>query len=69
MTHATVLAAHQAETLGRIEQHSGPLLDICHVTELDYSGLASLPQLGQIGNGGGRGYTSVVGSLRNITRH
>jgi len=56
VTHATVLAAHQAETLDRIEQHSGPLLAICDATELDYSGLASLPQLGQIGNGGARGY-------------
>lgn len=56
VTHTTVLAAHQAETLGRIEQHSGPLLAISDATELDYSGLASLQQLGQIGNGGGRGY-------------
>ena len=56
VTHATVLAAHQAETLGRIEQHSGPLLAISDATELDYSGLASLEHLGQIGKGNHRGY-------------
>jgi hypothetical protein len=56
VTHATVLAAHQAETMCRIEQHAGPLLAVSDTTELDYSGLASLEQLGQIGNGGGRGY-------------
>ena len=56
VTHASVLAAHQAETLRRIEQHGGPLLAISDATELDYSGLTSLEQLGQIGNGGRRGY-------------
>ena len=56
VTHASVLAAHQAETFRRIEQHAGPLLAISDATELDYSGLASLEQLGQIGNGSGRGY-------------
>ena len=56
VTHASVLATHQAETLQRIEQHVGPLLVICDATELDYSGLTSLEQLGQIGNGNRRGY-------------
>jgi hypothetical protein len=56
VTHASVLATHQAETFRRIQAHAGPLLAICDATELDYSGLASLEQLGQIGNGGGRGY-------------
>jgi hypothetical protein len=56
VTHASVLAAHQAETFRRIEQHPGPLLAISDATELDYSGLASLEELGQIGNGSGRGY-------------
>lgn len=56
VTHASVLAAHQVETFRRIEEHAGPLLAISDATELDYSGLASLEQLGQIGNGGGRGY-------------
>ena len=56
VTHASVLAAHQAETFRRIEEHAGPLLAICDATELDYSGLSSLEQLGQIGNGSGQGY-------------
>jgi hypothetical protein len=56
VTHASVLAAHQAETLRQIEQHPGPLLAICDATELDYSNLTSLVHLGQIGNGGARGY-------------
>ena len=56
VTHASVLAAHQAETFRQIEEHSGPLLAISDATELDYSGLHSLADLGQIGNGGGRGY-------------
>lgn len=56
VTHASVLAAHQVETNRRIEQHPGPLLAISDATELDYSGLESLTGLGQIGNGGRRGY-------------
>lgn len=56
VTHASVLAPHQAETLRRIEEHEGPLLAISDATELDYSGLTSLQQLGQIGNGNARGY-------------
>jgi Transposase DNA-binding/Transposase DDE domain len=56
VTHARVLAAHQSETFRRIQEHSGTLLAISDATELDYSGLASLEQLGQIGNGGKRGY-------------
>jgi hypothetical protein len=56
VTHASVLAAHQAETFRRIEEHPGPLLAISDATELDYSGLHSLEDLGQIGNGNGRGY-------------
>ena len=51
VTHASVLAAHQAETFRRIEEHAGPLLAISDATELDYSGLHSLEDLGQIGNG------------------
>lgn len=56
VTHASVLAPHLAETRRRIEQHSGPLLAICDSSELDYSGLESVEELGQIGNGGGRGF-------------
>jgi len=56
VTHASVLAAHQAETFRRIDEHAGPLLAISDATELDYSGLHSLANLGQIGNGNRRGY-------------
>jgi len=56
VTHASVLASHQAETMRRIEQHPGPLLAISDATELDYSGLKSIKNLGQIGNGSRRGY-------------
>lgn len=56
VSHASVLAAHQEETLRRIEAHEGPLLAICDTTELDYSGLESLADLGPIGNGLQRGY-------------
>jgi hypothetical protein len=56
VTHATVLATHQAETFRRIGEHTGPLLAISDATELDYSGLHSLTGLGQIGNGNQRGY-------------
>lgn len=58
VTHATVLAPHREETLLRIAEHTGPLLVVCDGTELDYTTITSLQQLGQIGNGskGRRGY-------------
>lgn len=58
VTHAAVLSPHRAETLRRIRQHPGPLLVICDGTELDYTTITSLQNLGQIGNGecGRRGY-------------
>lgn len=58
VTHAAVLSPHRAETLGRIRHHAGPLLVICDGTELDYTTITSLQNLGQIGNGGcgRRGY-------------
>src|SRR5438874_5687651 len=54
VTHESVLAAHQADTVRRIEEHNGPLLALSDAVELDYSGLHSLASLGQIGNGGQR---------------
>jgi hypothetical protein len=56
VTHASVLGAHQAETLRLVDQHEGPLLAISDATELDYSGLTTMTDLGQIGNGSRRGY-------------
>lgn len=51
VTHGKVLAPHREETLCRIAEHAGPLLVICDGTELDYTTITSLQNLGQIGNG------------------
>ena len=57
VTHAEVLRPHVGRTLDRMLAHEGVVLIIHDTTELDYSGLTSLKNdLGQIGNGGGRGY-------------
>ena len=57
VTHAEVLRPHADRTLERMLAHEGVVLVIHDTTELDYSGLTSLKDdLGQIGNGGGRGY-------------
>jgi hypothetical protein len=55
VTHTSVLASHRRRTREKMEEHAGPLLIIHDATHLDYSGL-SIPELGQVGNGGGRGY-------------
>ena len=57
VTHEEVLRPHVGRTLGRMRAHEGRVLVLHDTTELDYSGLISLrDELGQIGNGGGRGY-------------
>jgi hypothetical protein len=56
VTHAAVLQGHRQHTLERMRQSSGPTLVLHDTTELDYSGLKSITDLGSIGNGGGRGY-------------
>jgi len=57
VTHEAVTAAHRRRTLGRMRGHEGVVLVIHDSTELDYTHVAALrEQLGQIGNGGGRGY-------------
>jgi hypothetical protein len=55
VTHAAVLAGHRQRTMEKMLACAGPLLVIHDATTLDYSGL-SIPELGQVGNGGGRGY-------------
>jgi hypothetical protein len=55
VTHASVLASHQQRTQQKMLACTQPLLIIHDSTTLDYSGL-SIPELGQVGNGGGRGY-------------
>lgn len=57
VTHAVLVTALRLYTLARIAAHTGPVLVIHDATELDYSSLASLAlDLGQIGEGHGRGY-------------
>ncbi len=56
VSHAAVLAAHRERTLTLMRQASGPVLVLHDTTDLDYSGLKSIADLGSIGNGGGRGY-------------
>lgn len=56
VTHAAVLQTHRDRTLTLMRQHQGPVLLIHDSTELDYTTKRSLTDLGQIGNGGGRGY-------------
>ena len=54
-THASVLASHLRRTRERMAAERGVVLLLHDTTTLDYSGL-SIPELGPIGNGGGRGY-------------
>src|SRR5947199_2156703 len=56
VTHDAVLEPHRQRTLRAMRQADGPVLVIHDTTELDYTTLRSLTGLGQIGNGGGRGY-------------
>jgi hypothetical protein len=55
VTHASVLAPHLQRTRERIAAEKGVVLLLHDTTTLDYSGL-SIPELGPVGNGGGRGY-------------
>jgi hypothetical protein len=56
VTHAAVLEPHRQRTLSAMRANAGPVLNLHDTTELDYTSLSSLTGLGQIGNGGGRGY-------------
>jgi len=57
VTHETVTAPHRHRTLQRMRRHEGVVLLVHDSTELDYTHVAALwDELGQIGNGGGRGY-------------
>jgi hypothetical protein len=55
-THHAVLQAHGQRTLGLMRQPGGPVLVLHDTTELDYSGLDSIAELGSIGGNLGRGY-------------
>jgi hypothetical protein len=57
VTHAAVLEPHRQRTFRLMRQHEGVVLLVHDGTEVDLSGHASLhDELGQIGNGHGRGY-------------
>lgn len=57
VTHDAVLAPVKAVTLARMGVHPGTVLVLHDTTELDYTSVTSLEnQLGQIGDGRGRGY-------------
>jgi hypothetical protein len=56
VTHAAVLAPHQACTRQRLAAADGPVLLIQDATELNYSGLLSVTDLGQLGGGRNRGF-------------
>jgi hypothetical protein len=56
VTHTAVLQPHRRRTLDRMRRAQGPVLLIHDTTELDYTTITSLTGLGQIGNGGRRGY-------------
>jgi hypothetical protein len=56
VTHAAVLEAHRQHTLAQMQQAKGVVLVLHDTTELDYSGLRSITDLGPIGGGLNRGY-------------
>jgi hypothetical protein len=56
VTHGAVLHSHRELTLTKMRQRQDPVLLVHDTTELDYSGLHSIADLGPIGNGGRRGY-------------
>lgn len=55
-THAAVLEPHRQRTLECMRQSTGPVLVLHDTTELDYSGLRSIGDLGPIGGGLNRGF-------------
>jgi hypothetical protein len=56
VTHAAVLESHRQRTLAQMRQAKGVVLVLHDTTELDYSGLRSITDLGPIGGGYNRGY-------------
>lgn len=71
VTHASLLAPHVATTLERMRATPGVVLCLHDTTVLDYSGLMSIAELGQVGDGNGRGLychncLAVVASSREV---
>ena len=56
VTHQAVLGPHRARTLAAMRQARGVVLVLHDTTELDYSGLRSIGDLGPIGGGLNRGF-------------
>jgi hypothetical protein len=56
VTHTTVLQPHSQHTRQLMHQTAGVVLVLHDTTELDYSGLRSITDLGPIGGGLNRGY-------------
>lgn len=56
VTHETVLAGHRRVVLQEIQDHSEDVLVLHDSTDIDYTRQKSLTELGQIGDGYGRGY-------------
>jgi hypothetical protein len=81
VTHAAIIAAARPYALSRIADCPGPVVIIQDATELDYSTLLLADDLGQIGNGGRRGYVchnvlavaadtrEVLGLVHQILHH
>jgi Transposase DNA-binding len=56
VTHRAILQPHIEETLQRLRRIPTTVLIVHDIVELDYSNRMTRGGLGQIGNGGGRGY-------------
>ncbi|MEK6237821.1 MAG: IS4 family transposase, partial [Planctomycetales bacterium] len=56
VTHETILAPHREATWKTIDETQSTVLILHDATELDFTNHRSLDDLGQIGNGGRRGY-------------
>ena len=56
VTHRAILQPHIQATLERLRRTPTTVLIVHDIVELDYSNQATLDAMGQIGNGGGRGY-------------
>jgi hypothetical protein len=56
VTHRAILRPHIEETLRRLRRIPTTVLIVHDIVELDYSNQATPAAMGQIGNGGGRGY-------------
>jgi hypothetical protein len=71
VTHRSVLEAPRQRTLEKMAAAAGTVLVIHDGSELNFTGLKSIATLGQIGNGGGRGYVAhnvlaVVAETREV---